>query len=451
MRNTIVTNTVKKTSSLPLPPGSLGLPLIGESIAFFNDSNFIDKRQKKYGKTFKTNIFARPTIVMTGAEANRFLFTNENKYFSATWPASTKILLGKNSLSVIGGAIHTQRRKLMFEAFKPRALASYLPTIESLTTSYLEKWTRMGTLTWYPELRNYTFDIATKLFVGKDGGSQTLIAQLFEDWCNGLFTLPIGLPWTKFSKALRCRTLMLEEIEKIVLKRQKEEDLGEDALGILLQAKDEEGNSLSLEELKDQVLVLLFAGHETLTSALVSFCLLMAQHREIFARIRTEQNRLGIDEPLNPDNLKEMVYLEQVLKEVLRFIPPVGGGFREVIEDCEFNGYSIPKGWMVQYVVGKTHQDGEVYQLPEKFDPERFSPERAEDKNKVFSYIPFGGGARECLGKEFARLEMKVFAAMLARHYEWELLPDQDLTMGASITPHPRDGLQVNFQKIASS
>ncbi len=218
-----------------------------------------------------------------------------------------------------------------------------------------------------------------------------------------------------------------------------------------MQAKDEEGNSLSLDELKDQVLLLLFAGHETLTSALVSFCLLMAQHKEIFARIRTEQNQLGIDEPLTTDKLKEMVYLEQVLKEVLRFIPPVGGGFREVIEDCEFNGYSIPKGWMLQYVVGKTHQDEEIYQLPEKFDPSRFSPERAEDKNKVFSYIPFGGGARECLGKEFARLEMKIFAAMLARHYEWELLPEQDLTMGASITPHPRDGLRVNFQKIASS
>ena len=98
-----MTNTVKKTSSLPLPPGSLGLPLIGESIPFFNDSNFLDKRQKKYGKTFKTHILARPTIVMTGAEANRFLFTNENKYFSATWPASTKILLGKNSLAVIFG------------------------------------------------------------------------------------------------------------------------------------------------------------------------------------------------------------------------------------------------------------------------------------------------------------------------------------------------------------
>ncbi len=444
--------TANKTFSLPLPPGSLGLPFIGESIAFFNDLDFIDKRQKKYGSTFKTNIFARPTIVMSGAEANRFLFSNENKYFSATWPASTKILLGKNSLSVIGGAIHTQRRKLMFQAFQPRALASYLPTIESITTTYLEKWNRVGTLTWYPELRNYTFDIAAKLFIGKDGGSQTVLGQLFEEWCNGLFTLPIRLPRTKFSKALRCRTLMLEEIEKIVLKRQKEKDLGEDALGILLQAKDEEENSLSLDELKDQVLLLLFAGHETLTSALVSFCLLMAQHKEIFDRIRTEQNQLGIDESLTTDKLKEMVYLEQVLKEVLRFIPAVGGGFRDVIEDCEFNGYSIPKGWVVQYAVGQTHQDEEVYQLPEKFDPDRFSPERGEDKNKVFSYIPFGGGARECLGKEFARLEMKLFAAMLARNYEWELLPEQDLRMSSSLTPpHPRDGLQVNFRKIGSS
>jgi cytochrome P450 len=439
-------NALEKKPSLPLPPGSFGLPLIGETISFLRDRNFADKRQKKYGSVFKTNIFGRPTIYICGSEANRFLFSNENKYFVATWPKSTKILLGSNSLATNTGSFHTSRRKLMYQAFQPRALTSYVPTIERFTKKYLEKWQGMGTLTWYPELRNYTFDIASSLLVGTNGGSETRLSKLFEDWCAGLFSIPIPLPWTSFGKALRCRREMLKEIEKIVLRRQQEQKLGEDALGLLLQARDEEENSLSLDELKDQILLLLFAGHETLTSALASFCLLVAQHPEVLSRIREEQDRLNFSEPLTIDKLKQMTYLEQVLKEVLRVISPVGGGFREVIEECEFKGYSIPKGWLVQYQIGRTHEDANIYNNPDRFDPDRFASDRAEDKQQSFGYVPFGGGLRECLGKEFARLEMKIFATMLVRDYDWELLPSQDLNLVTIPTPHPRDGLQVKFR-----
>jgi retinoid hydroxylase len=141
-----------------------------------------------------------------------------------------------------------------------------------------------------------------------------------------------------------------------------------------------------------------------------------------------------------------MTYLEQVLKEVLRVIPPVGGGFREVIKTCEFNGYVIPQGWSVLYQIGKTHQDPSIYTTPESFDPQRFAPERAEEKAKLFSHVPFGGGVRECLGKEFAKLEMKLFAALLIREYDWELLPGQNLDLVMVPTPHPKDGLQVKFR-----
>ncbi len=438
--------TTKELSSLPLPPGNFGLPIIGETISFLQDSDFSDQRQEKYGPIFKTHIFGRPTVVMVGAEANRFLFANESKYFSVTWPKSTQILLGSASLSLQTGSFHASRRKLMYQAFQPRALASYVPTMEQITASYLEKWKHMGTLTWYPDLRNYTFDIASTLFVGTDGGSQTLLGKLFEEWCAGLFSLPLPFPWTKFGKALRCRNGILKEIEKIVLKRQQEGNLGEDGLGLLLQARDDEGNGLPLDELKDQVLLLLFAGHETLTSALASFCLLIGQHPEVLTRIRAEQDQLDPSKPLTTDTLKQMTYLEQVLKEVLRVVSPVGGAFRLLVQDCEFKGYLLPKGWCVQYQIGKTHEDERIYYNRERFDPDRFAPDRAEDKQQPFGYVPFGGGLRECLGKEFAKLEMKIFASMLVRDYDWELLPDQDLKMTVVPTPHPRDGLRVNFR-----
>ncbi len=289
-----------------------------------------------------------------------------------------------------------------------------------------------------------TFDIACKLLVGLDNASETSLGHWFETWDKGLFTIPLNLPWTRFGKAYRCRRLLLKELERLIRDRSAQPDPGSDALGLMLQARDEEGNQLSIEELKDQVLLLLFAGHETLTSALASFCLLMAQHPAVMDEARREQDALQ-DQPLTLDTLKQMTYLEQVLKEVLRMIAPVGGGFRTVLKPCEFEGYTIPQGWTVLYEINLTHQDSDIFTAPDTFDPDRFSAHRAEDKTKPFSHVPFGGGVRECLGKELVRLEMKLFAAKLLRQFAWELLPDQDLTLITVPTPHPKDELKVQF------
>jgi cytochrome P450 len=443
--------TTHAQTSLPLPPGKLGLPFIGETISFLRDPDFTSKGQQRYGPIFKTHLFGRPTVVMIGSQANRFLFTKENQYFSITWPHSTKVLLGSGSLSMQTSTKHQQRRKLLSEAFQPRALAGYVSSMADITHSYLQKWERQGTLTWYPELRKYTFDVACKLLLGSDAAADSHFGELFEDYCKGLFTIPVRLPWTKFGRAVHSRERLLGIIEEIVLKRQQQPNSSQDALGLLLQARDEDGNSLSLQELKDQVLLLLFAGHETLTSGLVSLCLLLAQHPEVLATARAEQQQLGFEEPLTVEHLTQMSYLDQVLKEVLRIAPPVGGGYREVIKSFEFNGYLIPQGWSVLYQIPLTHKDSSIYTETERFDPQRFNPERAEDKAKPFSHLPFGGGVRECIGKEFAKLEMKLFAALLIREYEWELVPEQNLDLIIVLTPHPHDGLRVKFRRTAAT
>ena len=439
--------TKTELTSLPFPPGDSGLPFIGETISFFTDPNFNQKKIAKYGKVYKTSVFNNPTVMMVGAEANNFLFRNENKYVVSTWPKSTKILLGDLSLAVRNGEFHKTRRQLLYQAFQPRALASYIPTMEGITNEYIQKWLEQKELTWYPELRDYTFDIASNLLVSTDGGSHTALGELFEDWCAGLFTIPINLPWTKFGKALRCRQKLLQYIEEIVIKRQQLDNPGEDALGLLIQAEDEAGNKLTIDELKDQVLLLLFAGHETLTSAVASFCLLTAQNPDVMTKLRQEQAKF-LDRSLTIETIKEMTYLDLVIKEVMRIIPPVGGGFREVIETFAFNGYRIPKGWTIQYQIAQTHQDSEIYSESDRFDPDRFSPARQEDKQANFAYIPFGGGLRECLGKEFARLEMRIFAALLLQKCQWELLPEQNLELVTVPTPHPKDGLKVKFSAL---
>lgn len=429
---------------MALPPGSLGLPLIGDTLNFLKDSQFAKKRHQQYGPIFKTSIFGQPTVFVCGQEANLFVLSHENQYFVVSWPPSTKALLGPLSLALQTGSEHQNRRKLLYQAFQPRALAGYIGGMEDITGRYLQRWTQMSEFTWYPELRNYTFDVACKLLVGIDNGSDTALGHYFEIWGEGLFSIPLDVPWTKFGKAKKGRDLLLAELENIIRDRQQAAPGGSDALGLLICARDDEGNSLSLEELKDQVLLLLFAGHETLTSAIASFCLLVAQNPDVMAKIRAEQQQFPATEPLTLEQLKQMTYLEQVMREVLRLVPPVGGGFRQVIKACSFGGYEIPKGWSVLYEINQTHQDSAVYPEPDRFDPDRFSLERSTNA-KPFSYVPFGGGLRECLGKEFARLEMKLFAARMVRECEWELLPDQDLNLIPVPTQHPRDGLRVKF------
>jgi retinoid hydroxylase len=430
-----------------VPPGKLGLPVIGETIAFFSDREFALRRHERYGPVFKTSIFGQTTVFLQGAEGNRFILTNENDYFQVAWPPSVRQLLGASSLALQTGHQHVSRRKILAQAFQPRALAGYVEAMNDISDRYLNRWVTQGNLTWYPALRDYTLDIACKLLVGLDQGAETNLGHYYEIWVAGLFSIPVNLPWTAFGKAMRSREKLLAEIERLVGDRVAQgPGQTQDALDLLLSARDDQGVGLPLEEVKDQILTLLFAGHETLTSSLASLCLLLAQHPEVLARARAEQTQ--VEGPLTFETLKQMPYLDRILKEVLRVVPPVGGGFRTVLKDCEYGGFRIPQGWQSLYQINATHLDPTIYPDPKQFDPDRFDDDRAEDKQKPFGHVPFGGGLRECIGKEFARLEIKLFAARLLRGYGWELLPDQDLEMVVIPTPKPRDGLKVRFWQL---
>jgi cytochrome P450 len=428
-----------------LPPGRLGLPIVGESISYLRDpARFMQQRQQQYGSIFKTHLFGRPTIALIGAEAARFLFANDGQRLEMTNTSTFEALLGVHSIGVKTGSAHQVLRKQLFQAFQPRALAEYALTMETMTHCYLQKWEQMKELTWYPELKQYTLDIAYKLLVGVDTTADENLGTLYETWSDGLLSLPIRFPGSKFAHAMRSREQLLQRIDTLIDQRHNP-STQQDALGILLQAQDEAGNYLSRADVKDNILALLIAGHETLTSALTSLCLFLAQHPDVLQTARTEQAQLGLTGKLTQESLKQLSYLEQVLKEVLRLAPPVvRSGQRKVLKACEVAGYVIPKGWDVFYQIQETQQDPNIYTHPEQFDPQRFAPDRAEDK-KVFSHIPFGGGIRECLGKEFARLEMKLFATLLIRDYDWELLPGQNLERVVLPFSRPRDGLKVKF------
>lgn len=440
--------TSSAPSDRPLPPGSFGLPLIGETLDFLFDQNFAAKRQAQYGSIFKTQLLGRKTVVMMGPEANRFVLSSHMEHFSwrEGWPGTFRELLGE-SLFLQEGIQHRRNRKLLMPAFHGSALEGYFETMVSLTQQYLTRWENLGRFAWFQEMKQLTFEIACVLLMGSQPGED--VAQLsrwFEELTNGLFMVPLRWRWTPYGKALHARDCLLAYIDQVIEARLASP--GNDALGMLIQSEDENGDRLSREEIKVQALLMLFAGHETTTSMLTSLLMSLAQHPDTLAKAQAEQANLATAGDLTLADLKQMPYLEQVLKEVERLYPPVGGGFRGVVKPFEFNGYHVPAGWMALYRINAAHQDPRCYTQPQQFDPDRFSPERAEQRRYDYSLVGFGGGPRICLGLAFAQMEMKIVAALLLRYYRWALLPNQDLSMNPIPTLRPRSGLFVNLEPV---
>ncbi len=437
--------------TVQLPPGSLGLPILGETLSFLLDPQFIEKRYGQYGPIFKSRILGRPTVYMVGPEAAEFVLSSHMDHFSwrEGWPDNFKQLLGE-SLFLQDGEEHRQKRRLMMPAFHGQALARYITTMESITQDYLQKWEQKREFTWFEEFKQLTFEIASQLLVGASPGSEVArLSQLFTTLTNGLFALnPLPLPITKYGRAIAARNQLLQHITEVV--RQRQQHPTNDVLSLLVQARDEEGNGMSLKELTAQAMLLLFAGHETTTAMLTWLCLELGRHPEVLQRAREEQFSLASEGGMSLEQLGKMQYLEQILNEIERLHPPVGGGFRGVVKPFEFNGFHVPAGWMLSYSIPGTHQLASIYPEPKRFDPDRFSPERQENKQKPFSLIGFGGGPRICLGIAFAKLEMKIVAAQLLRSYQWELLPQQSLDPVAIPMRRPKDGLRVRFQRIRS-
>ncbi|MBX9255730.1 cytochrome P450 [Desmonostoc muscorum CCALA 125] len=431
-----------------IPPGSFGLPVLGETLSFVLDPDFGKKRYRQYGSIFKTHILGRPTVVMVGPEALELVLSSHMENFSwrEGWPANFKILLGE-SLFLQDGEEHRRNRRLMMPALHGPALANYVTTMEDITRSYLQKWEKQQEFTWFQEFKQLTFDIASQLLLGTPPGAEGVrLSKLFANLTNGLFAInTLPLPFTTFGKALAARNQVLEQITQIV--RERQQNPTKDALSLLIQARDEDGNSLSEKELVAQALLLLFAGHETTTSMLTWLCVELARHPEVLEKAREEQLQLANKDDLDLEQLGKMPYLEQVLWEVERLYQSVGGGFRGVIKDFEFKGFHVPAGWQLYYSIRTTHQIEEIYSQPERFDPERFSPQRQEHKKYPFSLVGFGGGPRVCIGIAFAKMEMKIVASHLLRNYHWEILPNQNLDSVQLPTNHPKDGLRVRFQR----
>jgi cytochrome P450 len=303
-------------------------------------------------------------------------------------------------------------------------------------------------------MRNLAMRVAMRALLGLDpdeAGKGAAAAEHFEqalgyygiDFHLRLLRGP-GSPWRKMNRSRE----ILDEIVfgEIARCRAHPDPARRDILSLLTGARGEGGEEFSDREIRDQVMTLMFAGHDTSTSTLTFMLYELTHHPEVTRRLQEEQEQvLNGASPTAVQLEKEMPYLDMVLDEVLRLYPPAWIGPRRAVREFEFGGYTVPKGAYVNYCSWASHRLPEVFPEPEAFIPERFTRERKAALPRG-AYVPFGGGSRICIGKRFGQTEVKLVATKLLQRLRFEALPGRTMTIRQMPTLSPTGGLRMRIQ-----
>nr|AMR99693.1 ABA-8-hydroxylase [Scrippsiella trochoidea] len=393
-----------------MPPGSLGLPIVGESLASIADPvKFVQDRKLRYGPIFKTNILFSPTVCLTGEHAK--LFT---KIPSIGWPQHWVDLLGWTAMAAINGPRHKFQRAIGNAAFTDQALASYVPKVEALTRKHLELWvakSSMGPFDPHEDVKLYTFEIAEKILLGTSSGNDLgSMLKTFNTWLAGLEALvPFNLPFTCFGKAMQARSVLLKDYQRIIDQKRATGNLdGSDMLSLVMK-EGKRGEPMTDEELKDFSINIMFAGHDT-TKATVQTMLHFIQQKPAI-REQLEEEISAVWDGKSPLTWEQTQTCQdgkcgRFCAEILRVVPVVNNIYRLVTEDTEFEGYIIPKGWKV------------TASIPELHSVEDIDLSVDHSSLKQLENCPFGMGHRMCIGYKFAKLELIIWLMCTLRNYQ---------------------------------
>ena len=411
-------------------PGNLGLPFLGESAQLFRQKElFYWQHWQRYGSIFKTQVVGIKVVCLIGPDANQFVLKDQaNKFSSSLGWSFLKPLLGEGIL-LQDGETHQKFRQIMYPAFHGEAVASYFKTIKNAAENFLASWQYRSPILLIEDFRKLTLIIALQLLLGIKAEEEIQqLSHYFENLIEGIRTIiRWELPRTKFGRALAARRQLEKFIRSLVIQRRKERNYqqNQNVLSLLLNLTDERGNYLTVSEIVDQVIQLLFGGHETTAKLLAWSVFELGSHPHLFKKVHQEQTQVVGVQSLNISHLKHLTQLGYLIKEVERLYPPIYTIPRGASADLEYAGYLIPKGWQVVISPFITHRLPELYAAPERFDPNRFAPPRQEDKKHPFALIGFGGGAHKCLGYELAKMELKIILSILLRNYEWSVTPER--------------------------
>nr|AAX59903.1 13-alpha-hydroxylase [Taxus chinensis] len=451
----------KRHSSVKLPPGNLGFPLVGETLQFVRTlgsstpQQFIEERMSKFGDVFKTSIIGHPTVVLCGPAGNRLVLSNENKLVQMSWPSSMMKLIGEDCLGGKTGEQHRIVRAALTRFLGPQALQNHFAKMSSGIQRHInEKWRGKDEVTVLPLVKDLVFSVASRLFFGiTEEHLQEQLHNLLEVILVGSFSVPLNIPGFSYHKAMQARATLVDIMTSLIEKRRNELRAGtasenQDLLSVLLTFTDERGNSLADKEILDNFSMLLHGSYDSTNSPLTMLIKVLASHPESYEKVAQEQfgilsTKMEGDEIAWKD-LKEMKYSWQVAQETLRMFPPIFGTFRKAITDIHYNGYTIPKGWKLLWTTYSTHTKEGYFKGADQFKPSRFEE---EGKHVTpYTYLPFGGGMRGCPGWEFAKMETLLFLHHFVKALSGlkAIDPNEKLS-GKPLPPLPVNGLPIKL------
>ncbi|KAL6840732.1 hypothetical protein ACP4OV_029596 [Aristida adscensionis] len=450
----------KKTPPANLPPGSLGLPVIGHSLGLLramrsnSGERWIKDRLDRYGPVSKLSLFGAPTVFVTGPAANKLVFTSEA--LAPKQPRCLPLILGRRNILELAGDDYRRVRGAMMQFLRPDMLRQYVGRIDGEVTRHLDAhWAGRRAVAVLPLMKLLTFDIIATLIFGLERGAvRERLAGAFADMLGGMWSVPLDLPFTPFRRSLRASAAARRVLEATLREKKARLERGEsspsdDLVTCLAGLRDDDGRQLLTdEEIVDNAMITLVAGHDT-SSVLMTFMMrhlagdpgtlaAMVQDHDEIAKGKAD------GEALTWEDLHRMRFTWRVALETLRVIPPIFGSFRRALEDIEFDGYVIPKGWQVFWASSVTHMDPAIFPDPGRFDPLRFG-NPAGAAAAPYSFVAFGAGQRVCAGMEFARVETLVTMHHLLRRFRWRLCSEKN-TFVRDPMPTPLHGLPVELQ-----
>jgi len=415
-----------------LPPGSMGIPIVGETMAFAKDpKSFFMHRLNKYGGTFKTSVLFSPTVVLAPSTTNAKCFYSER---NCGFPSHWLKLVGRSSLAMVDGAIHKRMRVLNGRALTDDQLDAYLVTIQELTAKHLQQWVAdvpklKSKCDLHANMKLYAFDLFQEVLLGVHMPTHTtkLFMELFETAVGGLdCIIPLELPGFYWKKAMAARHELVKEYQKIIEDRRSQLKLEmkpSSMLDTMLHIED-----ISDTELQDSFVNIMFAGRDTVACFLQSLLYWLKQVPEQESQLREQVHKAWNGKsPITRKILQHITKVRAFVKEVLRIAHPVHFAMRKLTDGKVIDGFKVPKGWTLLMPIAAFNTKCEH---PEEFNLARHLDDMGnfiDSTSDIDSFATFGGGARMCIGYKFAMDEMLIFMLQLLRSMDFRIYNPKQL------------------------
>ncbi|XP_056165116.1 beta-amyrin 28-monooxygenase-like [Syzygium oleosum] len=450
----------RKSSPHSTPPGQFGWPILGETLELLRagregrPGSFLDERVDKHGPcVFATSLFGEPTAVFCGAAGNKFLFSNENRKVTVSWPSSVVKLVGSCIITLAGNEGKVMRRMLM-SVFNHEALMRFTKIMDEVTCNHIKaNWEGKEEVLVYPTIKHYIFELTCQLFLSiRDPREIAGLARPFAAFLEGAISVPLDLPGTRFRGAKRAARSIRKMLKGIIKERRAALEKGvaspmQDLLSYLMVTADENGRFLTETEIINNLLLLLVASHGTTSCTVTMVIKFLGELPHVYEKVLAEQREIVVrkrsaGEGLTREDVQKMRDTWSVVLEIMRLVPPALGGFRVALEDFTFGGYTIPKGWKLMWSTLTTNNDPAIFPSPKLFDAARFVRSTSP---APCAFVPFGGGPRMCLGKDYAQLQILVFLHHLVNNFKWtNAIPDEKVKFDPM--PIPSQGLPIRIR-----